>query len=280
MKRVTLLLSLLLASSLLVAGCTADSKASSSITIEPVAAAPESAPSPAPTRKLVFDMGHREIFGPDDTSELGQSQAIDHMRNAGFEVTVNQDAITAEDLQGASGLMLAGPMIPLQDAEYETITAFAESGGVVLLTIHVPYPVLKVPAHWGLPVEPAIMMSERPYEGADPTVFPATDIKKSRLTEGVDALAVVSGWPVTTATKQAEYVIKTDDAAWVDVNQNGTRDEGEGGPFGVVGATRVGDGFIIVIGDDAVFANMAIGQPGNARLLDNILEMMRGSLDV
>ena len=41
-----------------------------------------------------------------------------------------------------------------------------------------------------------------------------------------------------------------------------------------------GEGFIIVIGDDAVFANLAIGQPGNARFLDNILELMRGSLDV
>lgn len=243
-------------------------------------AAAEATSSPAPTRTLVFDMGHREIFGPDDTTDLGQSRAIEQMRAAGFDVVVNTDDITTEDLKGASGLMLAGPMIPLKDSEYDTITDFAEQGGTVLMTIHVPFPVLRVPAHWGLPVEPYILMSETPYAGEDPSVFPATVMAKSRLTEGVESIAVVSGWPVTTAHTDSEYVIKTDGNTWVDGNDNKLRDAGEKAEYGVVAARRVGEGYIIVVGDDAVFANIAIGQPGNARLLDNILELMRGSLDV
>ena len=68
----------------------------------PKAAAPSTEDSAegtsVPQQKIVFDMAHGEIFGPDDTTELGQSQAIAQMRSSGFDVVVNSDQITAEDL--------------------------------------------------------------------------------------------------------------------------------------------------------------------------------------
>jgi hypothetical protein len=244
---------------------------------------PTDQPAPAPGAAVslgtvIFDMGHGEVFGADDTSELGQSQAIQRIMAAGFDVAVNPDRITAEDLADASGLMIAGPMIPLTDEEYDAITAFVERGGTVLLTIHVPYPVLKVPAHWGLPVDTQILMSQRPYANpAEPSVFVADQIEPHPITEGVSQVVVVSGWPVATASDQAKLVVSTGEDTWVSEagDQAPTPPAGTMfGSYGVIGITQAGKGQVIVCGDDAVFANLALGAGDNAKLLDNIIRMM------
>lgn len=228
---------------------------------------------------IVFDMGHGEIFGADDTSELGQSQAIAKMRSAGFEVVVNPDTITTEDLSNASGLVIAGPMRPLLDEEYKAITAFAERGGTVLLTIHVPFPVLKVPAHWGLPVDTTIVMSQRPFaSAAEPSVFIADGIAADiPVTEGVDEILVVSGWPVGTASESGKLAVMTGGDSWLTSagDQQPLPPDGTAfSSYGIIGVAQVGKGLIVVSGDDAVFANIALGMADNARLLENIIELM------
>jgi hypothetical protein len=223
-------------------------------------------------------MGHGEVFGADDTSELGQSQAVGRIMAAGFDVAVNPDHITAEDLVGASGLIIAGPMIPLTSNEYDVITAFVERGGTVLLTIHVPYPVMKVPAHWGLPVDTKILMSKTPYaSAAEPSVFVANQVVASPITEGVSNVVVVSGWPVAVASDQAELVVSTGPDTWVSEAGDTQPTPPAGTDFtsyGVIGVVQAGKGQVIVCGDDAVFANLALGQADNAKLLDNIIRVM------
>lgn len=235
--------------------------------------------SPAPNYgTVVFDMGHGEVFSAEDTTELGQSQAISRIKAAGFRVEVNDDIITDEDLAGASGLILAGPMTAFGDAEYAAITSFLERGGTVLLTVHVPFPILKVPAHWGLPVGTEIVMSQGKL--ADPnqrSVFITQQITDDPITEGVRQLLVVSGWPVATASDSAKIVVSTDTDAWLSpIGDEATTapPATQLGAFGIIGVARVGKGRIVVSGDDAIFANLALDQLDNARLLDNIIKAM------
>lgn len=234
---------------------------------------------PEPQHALVFDMGHGEIFSADDSTQLGQSKAVEQMRNAGFDVRINRDAITAEDLAGVSGLVVAGPMRPLQKEEYVAINDFVKRGGTVLLTIHVPFPVMAVPAHWGLPVQPAIVGSLSPVDASDPGIFLADDIQPGKLTQGVDDIGVMSSWVVTTADKNSEIIVASGANGWIDVDKSGSAESSETGSFGLIGVTTLGRGHVIVSGDDAVFANVAIVNPGNAKLLDNILAFMKKQLD-
>ena len=230
-----------------------------------------------PRGQVVFDMGHGEIFGAQDTSELGQSQAIARMQNSGFQVAINTDSITTEDLRRASGLILAGPMAPLTDEEYVVIKAFVERGGTVLLTIHVPFPVLKVPAHWGLPVGTEIMMSKTPVDPNQPSVFVADQVSEGALMRGVKQVLVVSGWPVSAATEQAELVVNTRPDTWLSAagdQQPTPPADATFASYGVIGVTSIGKGRVIVSGDDAIFANLALSQVDNAKLLDNIIGMM------
>lgn len=239
----------------------------------------ETSATPAPDYgTVVFDMGHGEVFSAEDTTELGQSQAIARIKAAGFTVKVNEDPITDEDLAGAAGLILAGPMTAFGDAEYAAITSFLERGGTVLLTVHVPFPILKVPAHWGLPVGTEIVMSQGKL--ADPkqrSVFITQQIADDPVTEGVTQLLVVSGWPVATASESAKIVVSTDADAWLSPIGDAATTAPPAtklGAFGIIGVARVGKGRIVVSGDDAIFANLALDQLDNARLLDNIIKAM------
>jgi len=233
-----------------------------------------------PQQKIVFDMGHGEIFGPDDATELGQSQAIAQMRSSGFDVAVNADQITEEDLSSAAGLVIAGPMRPLLREEYVAINDFLERGGTVLLTIHVPFPVFAIPAHWGLPVQPYVIAADEPLPGVNDTgVLLADVVEDGRLTEGVNQILIVSGWPVSATDKGAYLAVSSGIDTWIDADASRSREESEAGPHGVVGASGVGRGTVIVVGDDAVFANVALGQADNAKLLDNILQLMHTQLE-
>lgn len=260
---------LLLAAALLPSGCASEAEP------EPQASVPKG--------RIVFDMGHGEVFGADDTSELGQSEAIARMRAARYEVVVNPDTITAEDLEGASGLVIAGPMMPLKDEEYEVITSFVENGGTVLLTIHVPFPVLAVPAHWGAPVGTEILMSQTPaIDAGQPSVFFADAVAQSPLTEGVSQVLVVSGWPVA-LVDGSQPLVSTRADTWLSPagdQQPTPAPDAVFGSYGVIAVTEFGRGRVVVSGDDAIFANLAINEGDNARLLDNIIGLMTAATEI
>lgn len=248
-------------------------------------AEPSAAPNSVPSKgTVIFDMGHGEIFGAEDTSELGQSQAVRHMMAEGYDVVVNYDGLTLDDLHGASGLVLAGPMQPLTEEEFVVVNSFVEAGGTLLLTIHVPYPVMGVPSHWALPVGTEILMSQTPYYSPDePSVFAADVVADSPLTRGVSQVVVVSGWPVSVGSPDAQLLVSTRPDTWLSAagdQQPVPTADAQFASYGVVAETRLGNGRVVVVGDDAVFANIAIGEGDNRLLLSNILGLMTTALEI
>jgi len=227
---------------------------------------------------ILFDKAHGEIFAPEDTSELGQSEAVTQMFTAGYQVRVNTEEITEESLEGVAAVYLPGPMKAFSKDEEKVLDDYLERGGTVVLTIHVPYPVLGMPARWGLPVATGVMTAVGENVGPDPGVFGTDSIVEDELTRDVKQVVVVSGWPVKTdATKlaTAKLVVLAAGNVVADTNANGMADPQDlQQPFGVVGVAPVGSGRVIVLGDDGIFANMGIKLGDNAQLLDNILELI------
>ena len=226
--------------------------------------------------RVIFDMAHGEIFGAEDTTDLGQSQAIDLIRKAGFKVEVNRDPLTAESLQGAAGVILAGPMRALMNSEQEALREYVRTGGTVLMTVHVPFPVLSVPEAYGMKPTTFVLESTTPLPGVDdPSVLIADRILPDPITAGVARVFVLSGWGVDVVGEGARTVVETSEDTWMDVDRdNALTSADRVGPIGLVGVSDVGAGSFILVGDDAVFANVGIGQADNARLLSNILKLM------
>ncbi len=264
-----------------VVGCSRGGVSQPSATgTNPSSSDPAEGQRPAVPRRgvIVFDMAHGEIFAPEDTSELGQSRAVEQMRAAGYEVRVNTQPLTAESLDGVAAVFLAGPMAVFSKDEEAVLDDYLERGGTVVLSIHVPYPVLGMPARWGLPVATGVMQALDAGPQQDPGVFGTESVVDDPITNGVDQVVIVSGWPVKTDTTRlasAKLVVLAAGRVAADTNASGTYDaEDLQQPFGVVGVATVGSGRVVVLGDDGIFANMGITQADNAKLLENILELI------
>ncbi len=244
--------------------------------------APTTTPAPGAgaAGTIVFDRAHGEIFPPEDTSQLGQSQAVERMRAAGYEVRVNTDTISPATLDGVAAVYVPGPMRPFTAAEQQLLDDYLARGGTIVLTIHVPYPVLSIPAKWGLPVGTGVMALTAPgAPGNDPSVFYTENIAASEITQGVKRVVIFSGWPLKTdPTRLAEatMVVSVDEGVVADTNNDRRFDSGDDQPpFGVVGIAPVGSGRVIIMSDDAIFANVGINEGDNGRLLDNILKLIK-----
>jgi hypothetical protein len=75
-------------------------------------------------------------------------------------------------------------------------------------------------------------------------------------------------------------VVNTREDTWLTPARGAAPTDPKKRSYGVLGVARIGDGHVIVSGDDAVFANIALGTSDNARLLDNIIRMMSEMADV
>lgn len=226
---------------------------------------------------IIFDMSHSEVFGPQDPSELGQSKAVERMRAAGYAVQVNTEKISKDTIgSDVAAVFLPGPMVPLMDKERTVLDDFVHRGGTIILTVHVPFPILGTPARYGLPVGTGVMID--PTLQGDPGVWATSAVKADPLTRGVKTLSVVSGWPVGVSPSEIadpRIVIEAPKGVIVDGNNdNSFNDADPQPPYGVVGVADIGSGRVVVLGDDAVFANIVIDTNDNARFLDNLLELI------
>jgi hypothetical protein len=226
---------------------------------------------------IIFDMAHSEVFGPQDPSELGQSKAVERMRAAGYAVRIITEKISKETLtEDVAAVYLPGPMVPLTDQERTSIDDFVRRGGTMVMTVHVPFPIMGTPTRYGLPVGTGVMVV--PGVTPDPGVWATSEIKKDPVTRGVKMLSVVSGWPVSVSPSEIadpRIVIEAPKSVVVDGNGDNAFDASDPQPpYGVVGVATIGSGRVVVLGDDAIFANIAIDTNDNAKFLDNLLDLI------
>ena len=222
---------------------------------------------------VIFDMAHGEVFGADDASELGQSAAVAAIRDAGFTVEIARERLGRGDLDGVSGLIIAGPMVAFGEEEVEVIEEFVRGGGVAMLTVHVPYAIHALPERFGLTIPDGVIQSPRSLSSSDAGIFEADEVASHQLTDGVDSIVVLSSWAVQAATGRAGVVVATGGDSWLSAH---TTEPSAPviGSFGVVAVSEVGAGTFIAIGDDAVFANAALDEADNRQLLENVIRLM------
>lgn len=226
---------------------------------------------------ILFDMAHSEVFGPQDPGQLGQSAAVERMRAGGYAVKVTTEKISAALLTSdVAAVYLAGPMVPFMDKERTLLDDFVRRGGTMIITVHVPYPIIGTPARYGLPVRTGVMID--PTIQSDPGVWVTDRIIADPVTAGVKQLSVVSGWPVGVSKSEiadSRIVVLAPKSVVVDADNNNQFTASDPQPpYGVVGVATIGSGRVVIMGDDGIFANIAINTYDNARLLDNLLDLI------
>lgn len=228
---------------------------------------------------LLFDLSHQEVFSPDDGGARGLLQARQVFEKAGYEVLKNEAPFTPETLKDANTVFIAGPMRELSSEEIDALKDFVNNGGNLLITVHVNFFVQELLDSFGfLITQGPVSEGENTFHENDKD-FIAKDLRKHPISEGIDSVAFMGAYGVKGKDRNVDEIIFTSKNAWVDLNENGTRDKGDySGKLCLLAAREFGKGKVVVVGDDAVFSNMLINSSGNKQLLQNIAEWFIGRL--
>ncbi|NOY11966.1 MAG: hypothetical protein GXO67_07810 [Archaeoglobi archaeon] len=185
--------------------------------------------------KVVFDTQHRPIF-----SSFEKMKGV--FTEKGLEVVEGG----IDDL-GDAAYILTGPAHRVYEKE---IVDFVKSGGVLVIMIHIPptnlMPLLKA---FGMSADTS------PIEHNVVKAIPSVETELSRDVESI----VLYG-----AFRVSNPVFVEDKSV--------VRLSGE--EKGVVGMKRFGEGYVILIGDDAAFMDTYIDSADNLKFVENLAEFI------
>lgn len=221
--------------------------------------------------RTVFDGSHKEIFSPVSRGELDYSAFADKFSSAGSAVAVNHGRISPQALEGVKTYVIAGPTEEIGPHEMGAIHSFVSRGGNLLVLLHISSPVARLTESFGILVSNFVLAEQSGNIGGEPQDFLVTRFTPHPVTEGLGKIAVYGSWGLM-AERNSTEVANTSDKAWADLNRDRKLDEGEPlASFGIIAVAGYGSGKVVVVADDAPFANRFIGEADNGRLADNIV---------
>lgn len=229
-------------------------------------------PSPVFAAKVLFDQGHGQMFTIDAEGPLQLSQLAALFAQAGAEVRAAESPFTPEQLVGVDVLVCSGPFRPYAPEELETMLSFVESGGRLLLMLHIAPPAGDLLHALGLDFANGVVREQDQIIDDNPLDFYVSDLAAHPLTAGLDRFALYGSWVLRALTDSATVLARTGPRAWVDLN----RDEKLGPddaiqPFAVAVVGGRGQGSFLVFGDDAVFQNRFLVKE-NLTLARNVVD--------
>lgn len=224
--------------------------------------------------RVSFDLSHEEIFSPLKEGPVDYSTFYDRLKKGGSLVTINTSPVESLALTGLDVYIVAGPMREFDDEEVKALTGFVEEGGSLLVLLHISSPVARLTEAFGVIVSNYVV-SEAENTLGESQNFLLKRFSKHPVTEGLKKVAVYGSWGLL-AEGPASVVARTSDKAWADMDRDRLFDEGEPrSSFGIIAASKFGAGKVVVVSDDAVFANRFITEADNGRLLENIMKWFK-----
>lgn len=225
--------------------------------------------------ETVFDLAHAEIFSPLKDGPMNYTLFCDVLKQSGEEIGINREPITRAALIGIRTYILAGPVQPLTDDEVSALEEFVENGGNLLVMLHISPPVARLTNAFGIAVSNFVLGETDGVIDGRPQDFRVTNLVDHALTSGLKDIAVYGAWGLM-AEGPAFIIASTSGKAWADMDRD--RLPGEGEPvqeFGIVAVSATGKGKVVVVSDDAAFANRFINSAGNRRFAENIIRWFR-----
>jgi len=220
--------------------------------------------------RIAFDLSHREIFSPMAEGPLNYSDFYKSLKKS-YTVTVNTGRVTGEALSGLDVYIIAGPVEEFSPHEIQAIEEFVFRGGNLLVLLHISQSAARLTEAFGIIVSNFVITEDGDTIGGSPRDFFVTRFTPHPVTEGLLRVAVLGTFGLM-AEKGSLLLAVTSDEAWADMNRNLVRDAGEPvQAFGIIAAREYGGGRVVVVSDDAPFANAFINTGDNKNLADNII---------
>lgn len=227
----------------------------------------------APDRgKTVFDLSHNEIFSPVKDGPLDYSSFYGMIKNSGQDVAVTYEKPVKPTLEGVKTYVIAGPSRGFSPQEQDALKDFVKGGGNLLVLLHISSPVAELTGDFGIIVSNFVISEATDMIGNESQDFHVSRFTAHPVTAGLKKIAVFGTWGLR-AEADASIVASTSGKAWADINRDRKFEPGEPvQQFGIIGAASFGKGKVVVVADDAPFANKFIGEADNRRLSENIIK--------
>lgn len=210
----------------------------------------------AENRHILVDLSHHEstFSNPFDNSLAGHAwgPAMAVLEDAEFSWSATCDSrvsgecpvLTSDEFAGSCMLVVAEPLVPFASEEVSAILAWVEEGGGLLLANDFNLPINQLSQPTGVE-----FTLQAPYG-----FIVVDDVEDHPITEGVDRIDWPVGGTLTLAAGVAELV------------EIARLPQGES----ALAARTFGQGRIVYIADNEVFANFGINNEDNSRLLVNV----------
>lgn len=224
---------------------------------------------------VVFDMAHTEIFSPVKDGPLNYSSFYAMWKTSGEEAGVNKEPITAARLSKVRTYIIAGPAQQLTREEVGALEGFVKNGGNLLVLLHISPPVAQLTNAFGILVSNFTIGEQAGLIDGKSQDFFVTNFGAHPVSAGLEKIAVYGTWGLM-ANEPAMTVAATTPKAWADMDRNRKFDKGEPQQeFGIVAVSETGKGKVVVVADDAPFANKFIGEADNRKLAENIMKWFK-----
>lgn len=225
--------------------------------------------------KVVFDLTHNEIFSPVKKGPLDYSDFYKSIGGSGQEAAVSRVPIVPNALEEVKTYVIAGPSKALEKEEVEVLKEFVKNGGNLLVLLHISSPVAELTEAFGIIVSNFVISERENVIAGQSQDFYVTRFSRHPVNKGISKIAVFGTWGLM-AEEGAQVIASTSVKAWADMDRNRKFDHGEPvQSFGIVAAAEYGSGKVVVVADDAPFANKFLPKAGNRRLADNIIRWFR-----
>ncbi|NCO53149.1 MAG: DUF4350 domain-containing protein [Deltaproteobacteria bacterium] len=220
--------------------------------------------------RILFDQAHGQAFVIEQESELHLSQLAQSLVSQGYEVSSTRHPLTAELLDKTDALIISGAFKPYSVREIALVKEFISQGGRVAVMIHIGPPVLPLLLELGVDVANGVIRETEQLIAGDPLNFVSSRLEAHPLTAGLKSFCLYGSWPVRPLSASGAILAYTSAGAWVDLTGDKQRTPGDvTQSFGVMVVNRIGQGELLVFGDDALFQNRFLRR-GNQPLAVNL----------
>ncbi len=220
---------------------------------------------------VAFDLAHKEIFSPLVDGPLHYSKFYKMIKKSGASVGVNKMALAPGTLKGFDAYVIAGPSKKFSPGELIELREFVHDGGSLLVLLHISEPVARLTEQFGIIVSNFVISEHRGTIKKKSQDFYVKNFYPHPVTKGLKKIAVFGTWGLM-PERAGAVVAKTSKKAWADLNRNREFDKNEQEQsFGIIGVSEYGEGKVVVVADDAPFANRFITKADNRKLARNII---------
>ena len=229
---------------------------------------------------VLFDEGHAQAFLISKAGKLDLSEFAQIITDSGNQVQSVKHPLTPKVLAQVDALIISGPFKAFSQKELTSIKSFVQSGGKLVVLIHIAPTVGGLLAHFEVKVSNYVINEKQDLIENSTKNFKVTNLSKHQLFKGIDNFNLYGGWALKGTNANTQSLAQSSHQAWLDLNRNKQQDPQDFNlTADVVLHSNVGHGEILIFADDAIFQNQFM-QGNNKKLAENLALWLTKKLSV